>query len=101
MIVLLVALAGADPDGAALYAEHCAGCHGKAGKATFMGKMAGTPSFLDVEFWTRPTERFADTVARGGEAVGLRRSMPAYADRLTDAERAAVLAIVEGFRPSP
>ena len=96
MIALLVALASADP--AALYAEHCAGCHGKAGKATFMGKMAGTPSFVDPEFWARPAERLPETLRLGGAAVGLRRSMPAYPE-LSDADRAALLLWIESFRP--
>jgi mono/diheme cytochrome c family protein len=83
-----------------LYVEHCAGCHGKHGRATFPGVMMGAGSFASASFWEdRPPERLRDTIVRGGAAVGIGRAMPAFADRLTDAEIDRLLAVALAFRP--
>ncbi len=74
----------ADPATEALYVEHCAVCHGKKGRATFPGTMMSAGSFASPRFWRdRPPERLRETVEKGGEAMGLKKAMPAFADVLS------------------
>ncbi|MBX2799618.1 MAG: cytochrome c [Myxococcales bacterium] len=101
MLWMWLTAAWADPaDGAAVYAEHCVTCHGKRGRATFPGLMMGAGSFASARFWRdRPRQRLRESVVQGGEALGLSKAMPAYAERLTAAEIDAVLAFVDTLRP--
>jgi mono/diheme cytochrome c family protein len=97
--VAVAALAG-EPAPDPLYVEHCAGCHGRNGQATFPGLMMGAGSFASAKFWEgRPPERLAETVTRGGEAMGLSKAMPAFGDELSAEEIARVLAVAQSFRP--
>lgn len=83
-----------------LYVEHCAGCHGKQGHATFPGTMMGAGSFARAAFWEgRPEERLRATVVQGGAATGLSKAMPAFGDELTPEEIDRVLAAALAFRP--
>jgi mono/diheme cytochrome c family protein len=83
-----------------LYVEHCAGCHGRRGHATFPGVMMGAGSFASEAFWQdRPADRLRKTIAEGGEAVGLKKAMPAFGDRLTAEQIDQLLAIALSFRP--
>ena len=101
MILLLSNLAAAEPTPAELYVEHCATCHGKNGHATFPGVMMSAGSFASASFWKgRPDARLRETVVRGGEAMGLKRAMPAFGATLTEPQIDAVLAFALAFRPS-
>jgi mono/diheme cytochrome c family protein len=82
-----------------LYVEHCATCHGRRGRATFPGVMMGAGSFASASFWEgRPGERLRRAVVEGGPAVGLKKAMPAFGDRLTPEEIDRVLAVALSFR---
>jgi cytochrome c oxidase cbb3-type subunit 3 len=75
--------------GRALFAQHCAACHGIAGDP-----MTGRPDYPGVDFnLVKPSERLVRTAVREGVApdVGL---MPAFAGRLASADVAAVAAYV-------
>lgn len=86
----------------AAYVEHCAGCHGRNGHATFPGVMMGAGSFASAKFWEgRPPERLASTIANGGAANGLSKAMPAFGDELDAAEIERLLAVALSFRPPP
>lgn len=100
MFLLLNTIALAEPDASALYLEHCAVCHGKKGRATFPGVMMSAGSFTSKGFWKdRPEDRFRETMVKGGEAMGLKKAMPAFGETLSDAEIDSVLAYALAFRP--
>jgi mono/diheme cytochrome c family protein len=89
-----------ETDTRALYLEHCQTCHGKNGRATFPGIMMSAGSFTAKGFWKgRPDARLRETVVKGGEAMGLKKAMPAFGDRLTDAEIDALMDYILAWRP--
>jgi mono/diheme cytochrome c family protein len=99
MWMLWASLAGAESEDP-LYVEHCAGCHGRRGHATFPGVMMGAGSFASEAFWAdRPPERLRQSIEQGGEAVGLKKAMPAFGDRLTAEQIDLLLALALSFRP--
>lgn len=74
--------ADSGPDGAAIYAQQCAVCHGDSG-----GGVVG-PALADG----RMVERFPDAADQIAVVAAGRGSMPSFADRgLTDEEIAAVV----------
>lgn len=98
MLFVLINLAFAADDTEALYQEHCAVCHGKNGRATFPGVMMSAGSFASERFWRdRPPERLRETMVKGGEAMGLKKAMPAFGETLTDPQIDALLAYALAF----
>ncbi|MCL5778366.1 nitrite reductase [Limibaculum sp. FT325] len=93
-LALLAAPVGAEPT--ALYAEHCAACHGE-------GRLGGTGPALIPETLTRMRgPALGEVIARGRAAT----QMPGFADTLAEAEIAALaewlrapLAEVPGWGP--
>ena len=91
-LLLLVALAGlfqlslaqaADPrNGAKIYNNHCASCHGAQGN----GMMPGMPNFLRGEGLLKPDAALVQTLERG---AGM---MPAFRGLLTTQELLDVVA---------
>lgn len=76
------AAAGGGADPAALYARHCAACHGA-------DRLGGTgPALLPEAFGRLTPERAAEVIAHGRPAT----QMPGFADRLAAAEIEALAA---------
>ena len=64
--------------------------------------MMGAGSFASAGFWAdRPAERWRRAVVEGGPAVGLKKAMPAFGDRLSPEQIDLVLAVATSFRPAP
>ena len=80
---------GAASDGAALYAEHCAVCHG----ATRLGGTA--PALLPETMGRLTADKAAGVIANGRPAT----QMPAFGERLSGPEIEALAAYV--FTPPP
>lgn len=80
-------------DGAALYAEHCASCHGSGGR----GAAGVFPPLRESEWVTGPPERLARIVLHGLEGPirvagsEYEGTMPGFASRLSDRQLAALL----------
>jgi mono/diheme cytochrome c family protein len=92
--------------GAALFADRCAGCHGRDGRGGGIGipllalvRGAGRPvDFTEarvMEGW--PQERVALVIREGGGAVGGSTLMPAYESRLSAAEIADLAAFIRSL----
>jgi mono/diheme cytochrome c family protein len=89
-------------DGKAIYAKDCAKCHGDAGAGDgAMGqKLKDKPSD-----WTKgggglkdlDDAKIAESIKKGGAAVGKSRAMPAY-PKLSDAEVQSVVAYVKTLK---
>jgi len=94
MVLLGVMLAPsvlAAPDGAALFANHCASCHGDTGKGG-VGVPLALPSFLDSV-----DDRFLGQTIRHGRPG---RVMPAFG-ALSDAQIDAIVMYIRGWSKQP
>src|SRR5918997_810370 len=85
----IAAPAAAQPDAAALYGRHCAGCHG----AERLGGRG--PALLPESMGRLRPPQAGEVIARGRPAT----QMPGFADALTPPEIEALAAFV--FRPAP
>ena len=88
-------------DAKAIYAKECAKCHGDsgAGDGAMGQKMKDKPSD-----WTKGAglagmddAKLAESIKKGGGAVGKSKAMPAY-PKLSDAEVSALVAHVKSFK---
>lgn len=87
-------------DGAALYAEACAACHGDdgRGRADATGFDVPLPDFTDCSFTSRePASDWSFVVAHGGPAMGLSSQMPAFDGALTEEQVLRALDHVRAF----
>jgi mono/diheme cytochrome c family protein len=93
--------------GAALFADRCAGCHGRDGRGGGIGirllasvRGAGGPvDFTDervMEDW--PQERVALVIREGGKSIRGSTLMPAYEGRLSADEIADLVAFIRSLR---
>ncbi|HZP43182.1 MAG TPA: cytochrome c [Candidatus Binatia bacterium] len=108
VVLLAISLAGAAgaaaPDGARLYADACASCHGADGRGAPAGSglTVPLPDFTDCNVATaETTANWAGLVRGGGPFLGMSPEMPAFAGVLDEDEIAAVLAHVRGFCRDP
>lgn len=94
--------------GKALYAEHCASCHGAnlEGQPNWRhrlpnGRMPAPPHDATGHTWHHSDKQLFDMTKIGpaGLVPGYRSDMPAYKDILSDAEIWAVLAFIESAWP--
>ena len=87
-------LTAAEPNGSAIFKEHCTNCHGDDGK----GKAAiGTPDFSAAETQNSITdEQIVMTITDGRKGT----IMPAWKGTLTAEEIAAVASYVRSLGPS-
>ena len=88
-------------DAKAVYAKECAKCHGDsgAGDGAMGSKLKDKPSD-----WTKGAgltglddAKLAESIKKGGAAIGKSRAMPAY-PKLSDAEVTALVAHVKSFK---
>lgn len=111
------AVDGADPGdaglvarGKALYAAHCASCHGKVleGQADWRrllpdGGLPAPPHDETGHTWHHPDRLLFDYTKKGGAALappGFKSNMPGFAGTLSDAEIWAVLSFIKSEWPS-
>lgn len=91
LLCLLVwgnAQAGDPLQGAALYTQHCSGCHGGNG----IGVIAGTPNFAgNTQLMVKPDFELMGTVMQG------KGIMPAFQGKLTEIQVMDILAHVRTF----
>lgn len=110
------AFPGADADdpqlvarGEAVYAGHCAACHGKRleGEPDWRsrkpdGTLPAPPHDETGHTWHHPDEMLFEYTKRGGQAMappGFRSAMPPFGGILSDAEIWAVLAYIKSQWP--
>ncbi len=91
ILSLVMSGAGAAPDGARLFAEHCAVCHGDKGSGG-VGTPLALPSFLESV-----DDDFLRTTIRQGRPG---RVMPAF-PRLSDAQLDALVGHIRGWSGKP
>ena len=95
--VLLGALArAAEPDGALIFENNCASCHGLDGKArTPAGRKLGAHDLSESKY---DDAALAVQIRQGVKTPQGVTKMPAFADRLKDEEISAVIVHVKKFR---
>lgn len=108
---------GLDPDdparvalGARVYTEECAACHGARleGQAHWRerradGRLPAPPHDASGHTWHHPDRQLFALTKQGPAALvgqGYESDMPAFADRLTDAEIWAVLSYIKSTWPA-
>lgn len=98
--------------GAALYADHCAACHGAnlEGQPDWRspkddGTYPAPPHDAEGHTWHHDDAMLFDYVSRGGQAVlddmgvSFRSAMPAFGEVLSDAEIRSILGFIEASWP--
>ena len=91
--------------GQALYAEHCASCHGEnlQGQADWQvtqpdGTLPAPPHDDSGHTWHHPDALLFNYTRQGGQALapeGFKSAMPGFADKLSDSEIWAVLSFIK------
>lgn len=79
--------------GADLFAQKCAGCHGKGGQGTAMWKAKGQPDFTSQDFQkSRTDDQLTESITNGKG-----KSMPAFKSKLSADQIASLVAQVRAF----
>lgn len=96
-------------EGAPLYAEHCASCHGAdlEGQPNWRrqlpsGGLPAPPHDETGHTWHHPDQQLFEITKFGGAALappGFQSNMPAFEDRLSDHQITAVLAFIRSHWP--
>ena len=97
--------------GAALYQDNCARCHGAGleGQPNWRvrkpdGKLPAPPHNADGHTWHHPNAMLVDVVRNGlvppNAPAGYKSDMPAFASRLSDAQIGAVLSYIQSRWPA-
>jgi cytochrome c6 len=108
LICFAVALAGGSPevsgtaaaapqsngDAAAIYARHCAKCHGKDGRAkTFKAKFNKARDLTDPAWQRHVTdEGIFNSIMQGGD------KMPSFKKKLSEAQVESLVALIRGMK---
>lgn len=86
-------------EGKDLYQANCAACHGSAGEGQDWrtpvpaGLLPAPPHNNEGHTWHHPDQQLLEIVREGGKTQG--STMPAFKDRLTDAQIKAILAYIK------
>jgi Cytochrome c len=92
-------------DGARLFEDTCAACHGSDGRGqtqALLGFETPTPDFTDCDFANRePDPDWSAIIHAGGPVRGFNRIMPSFEEALTDEEIDAILLHVRSFCREP
>jgi len=83
---------GAD-DGATLFVQKCAVCHGKDGKGMASWKAKGQPDFTDAHFQSSVSDQQISDSIHNGKG----KYMPAFKGKLSDDQISALVAQVRAF----
>jgi mono/diheme cytochrome c family protein len=96
---------GAPPPGRALYATHCAVCHGESGlgDGQSAASFASKPSNLTDgrRFNQLPEEFFVNVVLNGGPAEGLSPGMPPFRGHLNEGQIRQIVAYLRSLASPP
>jgi mono/diheme cytochrome c family protein len=86
---------------AALYRQHCARCHGADGTVdgnNVSDSALPSHSLRDCSWMSLMSDATLFlAIKSGGGAIGIRSSMPAFGDRLTNDEIAGLVSYIRGF----
>ena len=88
-----VTAGGASEDGAAIFGQKCAMCHGKDGKGQPQWRAKGQPDFTDAHFQSSVTDQQISDVVHNGKG----KYMPAFKGKLSDEQITAVVGQVRAF----
>ena len=80
-------------DGAAIFGQKCALCHGKDGKGQPQWRAKGQPDFTDAHFQSSVTDQQISEVIHDGKG----KYMPSFKGKLSDEQITALVAQVRAF----
>jgi len=87
--------------GRLVFQNYCVLCHGEQGKGDGRAAKLHTPRPFNLTTSTAPRYYIADTVRKGGEAMGRGKGMPPWGDQLTDEQVNDVLNHLFTLRTAP
>ena len=94
--VLATVAWSAEPDGAALFEQHCIPCHGPDGRArTPAARKLGAKDLTESRI---PDIEITRQITEGRKDTGGKEKMPPFREKLTDPEIAALVAFVKSLR---
>ncbi|MBI3076936.1 MAG: cytochrome c [Deltaproteobacteria bacterium] len=102
LLIPSLALAQGNPaKGKDLYAKHCAGCHGPAGKGDGPAAAALTPKpndLTDKAYMVKLKDQYLfDLIQKGGAAVGKSPLIPPFGSKLKEGEIRDVIAYLRSL----
>jgi mono/diheme cytochrome c family protein len=93
MALILVSTGSVAADGPALYKDNCAKCHGDTGHAdNWRGHLFFARNFTSPKWQAKMSD--ADILEEINEGP---RIMPAFKDKLSEAEKQALIRVLRGF----
>jgi cytochrome c6 len=94
VVLLTPAVFAAEPDGAAIYKSKCAVCHGADGKGqTTMGKNLHLKDLGSEDVQKLKGEELENIISKG------KGKMPAYKDKLSEAEIDSLVTFIRSLAP--
>src|SRR6188472_2140763 len=86
-------------DGAALWAQNCASCHGKDGSGnTTMGKKLGVKDYHDAKLQAAFSDAEAERAIKEGVKTNGKETMKPFGSKLSDADIKALVAHIRSFK---
>lgn len=97
--IISVASLAYGADGAALWNQHCASCHGKDGSgSTMMGKKLAVKNYTDAKVQSAFSDAEMQRAIKDGVKEGGKEKMKAFGDKLSDADIKALVAYIRGLK---
>jgi mono/diheme cytochrome c family protein len=86
-------------DAKANWEEHCASCHGATGKAdTKMGQKLKLKDYSDAKVQAAMSDQLILDATLKGVTVDGKQKMKGYADKLSEADAKALVALIRSFK---
>jgi cytochrome c6 len=99
IVIIASAGVGFAADASALWAQHCAACHGKDGSgSTAMGKKLNVKDYRDAKVQAAFSDAEAERAIKEGVKTGGKETMKPYGSKLSDADIKALVAYIRAFK---
>ena len=98
-LLIASAISARAADGAALWSQHCASCHGKDGSGnTTMGKKLSVKDYTSAKVQAEFTDAKAAQIIKEGVSEGGKVKMKPFKDKLSDEDVKALVAYVRSLK---
>jgi len=99
MVMIASARNGVAADAATNWSQHCASCHGKAGKGdAVMGKKLGVKDYQDGKVQAAFSEGEMERAIKEGVKTNGKETMKPFGNKLSNADIKALVAYIRSFK---
>jgi mono/diheme cytochrome c family protein len=99
IVIIASAGVGFAADGAALWGQHCASCHGKDGSgSTMMGKKLGVKDYRDAKVQAAFSDAEAERAIKEGVKTSGKETMKPFGSKLSEADIKALVKYIRSFK---